>query len=310
MDLPRVILILGPTASGKSALALALASQLLNRAEIVTADSMQIYRGMDVGTAKPTAAEQALVPHHLIDVASPYEEGYTVENWLTDAHTAIASVAQRGRTAIVVGGTNLYVQALISGLFEGPAADEGLRAQLRTQPLEQLHAQLTRIDLAAAQRIHRNDQRRIIRAIEVFTLTGIKLTDHQQQWNARGPTLPQDWRCCGLLPDSVSNSSAINLRVKGMMASGFLDEVRRLTIVGSLGRQASEAVGYRELSQHLRGEVALDKAFESIKVRTRKLARQQRTWLRRFSHIEGSNWSTDPCGDEKTKIFFQTVLGL
>lgn len=310
MEIPPVILILGPTASGKSALAFSIAELFEGQFEIVSADSMQIYRGMDIGTAKPSHAEQARIPHHLIDVANPYEEGFTVERWLEGAHAAIENIQRSGKSAVVVGGTNLYVQALLAGLFEGPAADESLRATLRELSLAELRARLIAIDPPSAERIHPNDQRRMIRAIEVTTLTGIALSAHQTQWNARGPTLPVGWQCLGLLPDPESNSTSINRRVKKMMESGFLDEVRRLLEIAPLGRQAGEAVGYRELSQHIAGTMPLDDAFEAIKIRTRKLARQQRTWLRRFRHIERSTWSTDPCNGEKPKEFFREVLGL
>ncbi len=310
MEIPPVILILGPTASGKSALALLLAELMGGKAEIVSADSMQIYRGMDIGTAKPSLAERSHIPHHLIDVADPYEEGFTVERWLEGAHAAIETIQRSGKSAIVVGGTNLYVQALLAGLFEGPAADETLRATLRDLSLAELRARLIAIDPASAERIHPNDQRRTIRAIEVTTLTGIALSVHQTQWNSRGPTLPTGWQCLGLLPDPKSNATSINRRVKTMMGSGFLDEVRRLLAVAPLGRQAGEAVGYRELAQSISGTLPLDDAFEAIKIRTRKLARQQRTWLRRFRHIERSSWSLEPCDGEKNYEFFWEVLGL
>lgn len=311
MDIPPVILILGPTASGKSALALALAEDFGGRVEIVSADSMQIYRGMDIGTAKPSHAERSLIPHHLIDVADPFAAGYTVERWLDGAHAAIDGIQRIGKSAIVVGGTNLYVQALLAGLFEGPSADERLRISLRELSLAELRSRLTAIDSASAERIHPNDQRRMIRAIEVTTLTGIPMSVHQTQWNARGPTLPIGWHCVGLLPEPKSNATSINRRVKTMMENGFLDEVRRLLAVGPLGRQAGEAVGYRELTQHISGTLSFEDAFEAIKIRTRKLARQQRTWLRRFRHIERSSWSTrEPCDLEKSMEFFREVLGL
>ncbi len=310
MVIPPVILILGPTASGKSALAFSLAELFDGQVEIVSADSMQIYRGMDIGTAKPSHAEQARVPHHLIDVANPHEEGFTVERWLESAHAAIENIQRSGKSAVVVGGTNLYVQALLAGLFEGPSADESLRSTLRELSLAELRTRLIAIDPPSAERIHPNDQRRMIRAIEVTTLTGIALSAHQTQWNARGPSLPVGWQCLGLLPDPKSNATSINRRVKTMMENGFLDEVRRLVEIAPLGRQAGEAVGYRELAQHIAGTMPLEDAFEAIKIRTRKLARQQRTWLRRFRHIERSAWSTDACDGEKSKEFFHEVLGL
>ncbi len=307
---PRAILILGPTASGKSALALALSQSLRDECEIVSADSMQIYTGMNVGTAKPSMQERAAVRHHLIDIESPYHEGFTVDRWLQGAHDTIAAINSREKCALIVGGTNLYVQALLAGLFEGPAADETMRAELRALSLDELREQLELIDPPSAQRIHPNDQRRMIRAIEVTRHTGVAMSVHQSQWSAAPPTLPSGWQCLGLLPDPESNGRAINTRAKMMMDCGFLAEVRALRTVAPLARQAAEAVGYRELAAHIDGEMKLDDAFEAIKIRTRKLARQQRTWLRRFRHIEHSTWSTDPCGEKTSHEFFLNALRL
>lgn len=309
MALPAVIVILGPTASGKSAVAAEIAACAEHQCEIVSADSMQIYQGMNIGTAKPSCEEQARIPHHLIDITSPYEDGFTVDRWLDGAHEAIASIGMRGKSAIVVGGTNLYVQALLCGLFDGPAANESLRAELRTLTLTDLRARLESVDPQSAQRIHHNDQRRMIRAIEVTLATGIAMSLHQTQWSARGPTLPDGWACVGLLPNPPSNARAINQRAKSMMEHGFLGEVTHLLARGPLASQAAEAVGYRELSQHLSGDLSLDDAIEQIKIRTRKLARHQRTWLKRFRHLERSAWSTAPCEEKSSGEFWRAVLG-
>jgi len=304
----RVILIVGPTASGKSALAMAAARRIAG-AEILTADSMQIYRGMDIGTAKPSSALRAEIPHHLIDIADPHASGFTVENWLNAARELLTTLAANGRTAIIVGGTNLYVQALLSGLFEGPPADPELRARLQALGTDALHAQLQQVDPAAAARIHWNDARRLIRALEVHALTGRPLSEHQRQWHAAPHVLPDGWRCIGLLPDSAANARAINARVVHMMEAGLLDEVRALLARGALGAQAAEAVGYRELSLHLRGQRRLEDAIEDTKQKTRRLARQQRTWLRRFRQIPGSVWSNDLLDDAQAEKFFANVLG-
>ncbi len=305
---PQALLILGPTASGKSALAFALSEALLGKCEIVSADSMQIYEGMDIGTAKPSMQERSAIPHHLIDITTPYRDGFTVDRWLECANDAIAAINAANKCAIIVGGTNLYVQSLLAGLFEGPAADEGIRAELRALTLADLRAQLDAVDAPSALRIHPNDQRRMIRAIEVTRLTGIPMSTHQSQWSAAPPQLPAGWQCFGLLPDPESNGRSINQRAKAMMQNGFLDEVRRLRAIAPLARQAAEAVGYRELAEHLDNACALDDAFERIKIRTRKLARQQRTWLRRFAHIERSTWFNEPCGEKTSHDFFLRVL--
>lgn len=308
MSPPRVLLIIGPTASGKSALAVA-AARCMAGAEIVSADSMQIYRGMDIGTAKPSRALRAEIPHHLLDIADPHASGFTVEDWLNAARQLLDSFATRGTTAIIVGGTNLYVQALLSGLFKGPPADMELRARLQALEGDALHAQLQRVDPVAAARIHRNDVRRLIRALEVHALTGRPLSELQQQWQAAPPALPDGWRCIGLLPDSAANARHINARVVHMMEAGLLDEVRALLARAPLGAQAAEAVGYRELSVHLRGLRRLDDAVEDTKQNTRRLARQQRTWLRRFRQIPSSVWSSEILDDDRAEKFFHNVLG-
>ena len=303
----RAILVLGPTASGKSSLALALARRLAGAAEIVSADSMQVYRGMDIGTAKPTTAERAEVPHHLLDIADPHEAGFSVEEWRTLALRAIAEITSRGSCAIVVGGTNLYVQALLMGLFDGPPSNEALREELARVESAELHARLARLDPESAARLHVNDRRRVTRAIEVLATTGIPLSAHQTQWSAGPPSLPDGWRCVGLLPSAPSNARTINARVKRMVECGFLAEVRELLRAGPLGRQAAEAVGYRELTQHLTGQATLEGAIEAMKMRTRRLARQQRTWLRRFEHIPGSRWfhaDADAFEPERTGVEF------
>lgn len=306
---PKALLILGPTASGKSALAFALSEALLGKCEIVSADSMQIYEGMDIGTAKPSMQERVTIPHHLIDITSPYRDGFTVDRWIERANKAITAINAAQKCAIIVGGTNLYVQALLAGLFEGPAADEGMRTELCTLTLAELRAQLAAVDAPSALRIHPNDQRRMIRALEVTRLTGVPMSSHQSQWSAAPPTLPAGWQCFGLLPDPESNGRSINKRAKSMMQHGFLEEVRRLREIAPLARQAAEAVGYRELADHLENACTLDDAFERIKIRTRKLARQQRTWLRRFAHIERSTWWTEPCDEKTSHEFFLQVLG-
>ena len=308
MSPAQVILIVGPTASGKSALAVAAARRIAG-AEIISADSMQIYRGMDIGTAKPPAALRAGIPHHLIDIADPYSSGFTVEDWLQAARELLTRFAQSRTPAIIVGGTNLYVQALLSGLFDGPPADPALRAQLKLLGTDALHAQLQQVDPAAAARIHRNDSRRLIRALEVHALTGRPLSEHQQQWQAAPQVLPEGWRCIGLLPESAANARAINARVVHMMEQGLLDEVRTLLARGTLGAQAAEAVGYRELALHLRGQRRLDDAIEDTKQKTRRLARQQRTWLRRFRQIPDSVWTTELLDDALAENLCSHILG-
>lgn len=292
-DVTHAILLLGPTASGKTALSLEMAGMLAARgvrAEVVSADSMQVYTGMDIGTAKPSAAERGRVPHHMIDVADPYSIGFTVEEWLRGARGHIERVRAAGGISVITGGTNLYVQALVSGLFEGPPASPEIRARLGALAPDELRGRLERSDPDAARRIHRNDVRRTIRALEVLELTGTPISALQVQWESRMPSLDPGWRAIGLMPPAPESARRINARVGTMIEDGFVDEVRTLRARGDLGRQAAEAVGYRELARYLDRRCSLHDATEAIKVRTRRLARQQRTWLRRFTGIPGSEW--------------------
>ena len=292
-DVIHAMLLLGPTASGKTALSLEIAGALASRgvrAEIVSADSMQVYAGMDIGTAKPSRAERERVPHRMIDVADPYSSGFTVEEWLRGARLHIDRVRAEGGIAVITGGTNLYVQALVCGLFEGPPASPEIRARLGAMVAEELRELLERSDPAAARRIHRNDIRRTVRALEVLELTGSPISALQVQWESRMPALEPGWLAVGLMPAAAESARRINARVGAMIDEGFVDEVRALRARGDLGRQAAEAVGYRELAKYLDRRCSLHEATEAIKVRTRRLARQQRTWLRRFSGIPGSAW--------------------
>ena len=286
----RVIVVMGPTASGKSALALAMARAAGPAVELVSADSMQVYRGMDIGTAKPTTSERSEVIHHGLDLVDPTHDGFTVEDWLAHAHAALAAIHARGGVAIVVGGTNLYAKALIEGLFDGPPADPALREELGTWELDALRSELVRIDPVAADRIHRNDRRRTIRAIEVFRATGTPISVLQAQWRDRPAALPAGWSLVGLSMGVEANNRRINARVRGMRAMGLVDEVRSLLGAGGFGAQAATAVGYRELIAHLHGAGSEDDAFEAIKIATRQLAKQQRTWLKRFADTPGSTW--------------------
>lgn len=285
-------MLVGPTAGGKTALALALARVLAGGGECVSADSMQIYRGMDIGTAKPTPELRAEIPHHLIDVADPTRDGFTVDQWLALAEAAIADIRARGRWPIVVGGTNLYVRALLEGLFEGPEPDLAIRAALDALSSEDLRRELLAADPDAAQRIHPQDRRRTIRAVEVFRQTGTPLSALQTQWSSDAASgVRRDAAIIGLSWPVDAINRRINARVSEMMRAGFLDEVQRLRAAERpLGRQASEAVGYRELLEHLAGRRDLDDAIEAIKIRSRRYGKQQRTWLRRFRAIPRSLW--------------------
>jgi tRNA dimethylallyltransferase len=289
-ELP-IVLILGPTAGGKTDLAIDVARRLPGEpvgGECICADSMQVYRGMDIATAKPTPEQRAAVPHHLLDLLDPSEEGFSVDTWLGLARQAVADVRGRGRYPIVVGGTNLYVQALLEGMADGPAPDAELRAELEAADPAALRRRLEAIDPDAAARIHPNDRKRTIRAIEVHELTGRRISDMQQQWH-RGVSRP-DVRIIGLDYSVEAINARINARVRAMIRDGLVDEVRQLVRGGGPGRQAAEALGYRQILDHLAGRMSLEDAVEQIKIRTRRYARQQRTWLRRFRVHPQSAW--------------------
>lgn len=276
-DVRHIPLILGVTASGKSALGVALARAV--GGEVLAADAFQVYRGMDIGTAKPTPEERAGVPHHLIDLAEPTER-FSVHQWLRLAEGEIARVRARGRAPIVVGGTNLYAKALLDGLFEGPEPDEALRAELRRQSQAERRAELERVDPAAALRIDRQDERRTIRALEVFRQTGTPISALQAQWDSGAG---RDDVAIIIVDRPVEElNRRINARVRAMFERGLEAEARALWATGRLGPQAREALGYKQLIGHFEGRCTLDEAVERIKIETRRFGKQQRTWLRRI----------------------------
>ncbi|MGN6627112.1 MAG: tRNA (adenosine(37)-N6)-dimethylallyltransferase MiaA [Tepidisphaeraceae bacterium] len=279
-DVPPILVLLGPTASGKSALALRLAERV--GGEILSIDSMQVYRGMDIGTAKPTPDEQRQVRHHLIDEVDP-SESFAVSQFVEKADAVIADARRRAVPLIATGGTPMYYKALFEGLFEGPSADDAVRARLNEQPLEELHARLTQVDPAAADRIHRNDRRRLVRALEVFELTGQPISQQQQQW---GSALRHEAAWFGLQWEKEALNRRINARVKQMIAAGWVDETRELlTRFNTLSKTAAEATGYHELIEFLHGRMPLEDAVEQIKIATRQLSRRQVKWFRRWSQI-------------------------
>jgi tRNA dimethylallyltransferase len=297
---PQMIVILGPTASGKSALAFALAEQL--KGEILSVDSMQVYRAMDVGTAKPSYSEQERVPHHLLDLVEP-SELFTVARFVELADEVIASAARRNVPVIITGGTPLYYKALFQGLFAGPSRDDTVRDRLREIPGEELHRRLAKVDPAAAARIHLNDTRRLIRALEVHELTGQSISSLQTEWASAVHRHAALW--IGLLWDKEALNRRINARVKAMIADGWLNETQFLIgRFGELSTTAAEATGYRELTDHLQGRSSLDDAIEQIKIATRQLARKQMKWFKRFPNIQ---WLP---GDRPLEENLTEILGL
>jgi tRNA dimethylallyltransferase len=294
----------GPTASGKSRLGIELAVRL--GAEIISMDSMALYRGMDIATAKPSAEDRRRVPHHLLDVLDPWESA-SVAWWLERARECVRAIEERGRKVLFVGGTPLYLKALLHGLFDGPAADVGVRSRLEqeaeAQGREHLHQQLAAVDPATAARLHPRDVRRVVRALEVWELTGRPMSDWRQQWpharvragsvsdghgtvaDASGSegehlTAPTD-RCLYLDVPRAVLYERINARVERMMAGGLVDEVRALRrLERPVSRAASQALGYKEVFDVLDGKIALADAVVKIQTRSRNFAKRQLTWFR------------------------------
>lgn len=277
---PAVIAVAGPTASGKSDLGLKLAQRL--GGEIVCMDSMQIYRRMDIGTAKPTAQERALLPHHMLDVADP-TEAYAVADYAVAAEQVIAQILSRGRVPILVGGTGLYLKALMDGLsLGGTGGDERLRAELNAladEPggKERLHARLAAVDPETAARLHPNDRRRVIRAIEVYEQTGVPMSRQNhaaQERPFRVLPLALDW------PRELLYAR-LETRVHRMMEMGLLSEVRALLESGvAPAAQSMQGIGYKELIPAAMGQEDVNRAVWDIIVHTRHYAKRQGTWLR------------------------------
>jgi tRNA dimethylallyltransferase len=284
--------LVGPTASGKSAVALA-AADILGDVEIVSVDSMQVYRGMDIGTAKPTAAEQAAVPHHLIDLADPAEE-FSVARFQAAAREAIAAIEGRGRRALLVGGTGLYYQVVVDN-FDLPGEDRELRASLYERAdgpdgPAALLAELTELDPVAAGRIEPGNTRRIVRALEATIASGRPFSSFGPGvFGGAAPAartyLPV--AAAGIWLPRDAGAQRIEARIRSMVAAGLIEEVQRLTDApGGMSRTAREGIGYKEILDHLEGSIpTLEAALRRTAERTRQLARRQRMWFRRDRRI-------------------------
>lgn len=273
---PPPVLIAGPTAVGKTAVAVALAERI--RGEVISADSMQVYRGLDIGTAKPGPDERARVRHHLIDVVG-LGEPFDAAAFVRRATEAVADIGARGRVPILCGGTGLYLTAFLNGLGTAPAPDPGLRAELEATPLPELLDELARHDAVTFDEIDPMNARRVVRAVEVIRLTGRPFSSQRAQWPDRAPMLAG--RSFGLMRDRADLIRRIDRRVDAMFAAGLVDETRRLLDAGlSTNRTAQQAIGYRQVIEHLRGERGLRETIELVKVRTRQFARRQMTWFR------------------------------
>jgi tRNA dimethylallyltransferase len=277
----KLLVICGPTASGKSDLALRLAEQL--DGEIINADSMQVYRGMDIGTAKPSAEERARIPHHLIDIVRP-DQPFSAADFAEAADAAIRDICARGKRALVVGGTGLYIRSLLKGLVDSPGDATGeirliLQREARKLGNQAMLDELRRVDPVLAEQIHPNNLVRIIRALEVFRTTGIPLSRYQQEHGfsrQRYHSLQ-----IGIQIERPLLYSRIDERVTLMMEQGLLQEVRQLLNAGyDPGTKAMCAIGYKEMTAHLAGEYGLDEAARLLRRNTRHYAKRQLTWFK------------------------------
>ncbi len=282
MGATRRFFLLGPTASGKTAVSLALAPKL--NAEILSLDSMLVYRGMDIGTAKPSRQERAVVPHHLLDLVEPSEE-FSVQQYLQHARAIEAKVAARGKSALYVGGTTMWFKALVFGLLEVPQASQELQNELQSrleiESVEALRLELWKVDPEAHARIHPHDTRRLLRALETWYQTGKALSEWQSQWNAttlNEPTAFLHW------PRQVLHER-VQLRFQQMLEQGLVDEVRGIRESCGFGRTAAKAIGYQQVLQYLEGRCSLEEAVQKGITKTNVLIRRQMTWLRSFASL-------------------------
>jgi tRNA dimethylallyltransferase len=277
------LLLAGPTAVGKSDIVLLLAERL--GGEIISVDSMQVYRGLDIGTAKPSPEERARVPHHLIDVAD-LTEPFDAAQFLQLAHRAVADIHARGRVPILCGGTGLYFKVFLEGLREAPPADAALRATLRATPLPELLRELAERDPVTYERIDRQNPRRIIRAIEVIRQTGQPFSAQRADWNHASRITHHASRSFGLARTPADLQRRIDARVDAMFRRGWVAETEQLLQRGlAQNETAMQALGYHQIVEHLRGECSLPETIALIKIRTHQFAKRQMTWFRRQLYL-------------------------
>jgi tRNA dimethylallyltransferase len=290
LDPPRLIAIVGPTASGKSALALRLAAE--NGGEIVSCDSMQVYRGLDIGTAKPTAEERRLVPHHLLDVVEP-DQPVSAADYARLGRAALAAIRDRGRLPVVAGGTGLYLKALLHGLFAGPSRDPAFRARLEAFAARRgdarLHRLLARLDPDSAARIPPADRVRIVRALEVLRATGRRIGEHHQAGLGDGPLRGFTPAVFGIDPDRALLRNAVERRTREMFERGLLAEVERLLARGfSPTLRPLQAIGYRQAVAVLQRHATVEQAQRDIVTETMRYAKRQMTWFRHQARVAWS----------------------
>ncbi|MGA3267609.1 MAG: tRNA (adenosine(37)-N6)-dimethylallyltransferase MiaA [Verrucomicrobiota bacterium] len=314
-DLQTPVFIAGPTAVGKSGIAMFLAQQL--GGEIISVDSMQVYRGLDIGTAKPSPADRARVPHHLIDICG-LSESFDVAQFVRRAQAAVTDLQSRRRVPIFCGGTGLYFKAWLSGLGEAPSANPVLRAELEAMPFEALLRELHESDPRTYENIDKQNPRRVIRAVEVIRLTGKPFSAQRAEWQKEksepshrddqtaqlaAPAKPNVFCLTRPAADLVAR---INARVDQMFQRGLVDETRALLQSGlEQNKTAMQAIGYRQVVEHLHGERSLAETIELVKMRTRQFAKRQLTWFRRYGNCR---WLELPPG-ESIEVSAQRIRG-
>lgn len=294
----------GPTACDKSKIGLYVAREIAG--EIISADSMLIYKGMDIGTAKPPLKMRNIISHHLIDIVSPWES-YNVGRYVKEAESVISDLSKRKRKFLIVGGSPLYIKGIINGIFSGPMADWNIREELkdlaRAKGNPFVHSILQKIDPVTAQKLHPNDLRRTIRAIEIYKKTGKQISLLQEQH--RKEKKKYNFRVICITRKRKDRYKRIDNRVEKMFKKGLVNEVQSLLDnPKGFSRQASQALGYKEVIQHLKGECTLDEAKEAIKLNTRRFSKRQMTWFRSFQNIQ---W-LEAKEDEKPKVIAGKIM--
>jgi tRNA dimethylallyltransferase len=303
----KVIILLGPTGVGKTGASLLLAQSL--NTEIISADSMQIYRHMDIGTAKPAKEEMTLVKHHMIDVVEP-SETFSTGKYIEHVVPIIEGLHRRGKVPLIVGGTGLYIRAMTRGIFSGPSADWALREQLLEREEKEpgsLYRRLQTLDPGAAVRVMPSDTRRIVRALEVCLKAGTGITQLQESLTI---PLPYHFLRIGITRERKELYGLIEQRVDGMFTAGLVDEVKRL-LLRSPGKTALQAIGYKEIAAHLRREYPLEEAVRLVKKRSKNYAKRQLTWFRREEGIRWADATGHFTGEEIYKaiaIFIENEL--
>ena len=299
----RPVFLAGPTAVGKSAVALALAEKI--GGEIISTDSMQVYRGLNIGTAKPSPADRDRVPHHLIDVCDLHE-AFDAAQFIRLAQKAVEEIQSRNKTPIFCGGTGLYFKAFLDGLGEAPATDAKLRLELEATPLEKLLAELRERDPATFEKIDRQNPRRVIRAVEVIRLTGKKFSEQRAEWKTASRITHHASRFFCFTRAAADLHARINLRVDEMFRRGLVAETEQLLKRGlAENKFAMQAIGYRQVVEHLRGERPLAETIELVKIRTRQLAKRQLTWFRRHGNCD---WLELPPGEPAVETLAKRIL--